>query len=105
MLPLRLALFAVRHLYLGVAIVVALNKPFKAKVDQRGMVDDELTRLNFVPIFRSDDAIARTEQVHQNEHRKRNRCILHCNLLDGWISCYDRSCRLFLLSTEGQPLP
>ena len=63
LLPLRLALFAVRHIYLRVAIVVALNEPFKAKVDQRGMVDDELTRLDFVPILRRAGAA-------QKEHRK-----------------------------------
>ena len=46
LLPLGLALFAVRHLDLRVAIVVALNDPFEAEVDQRGMVDDELARLD-----------------------------------------------------------
>jgi hypothetical protein len=47
--------------FLRIAIVVALDEPLKTKVDQRGMVDDQLTRLDFVPNFRSGGAIAKTE--------------------------------------------
>jgi hypothetical protein len=30
----------------GIAIVIALNDPFKPEVDQRGVVDDEFPRLD-----------------------------------------------------------
>jgi hypothetical protein len=73
LLPLRLALFAVRHLYLRIAIVVALNEPFKAKIDQRRVIDDELTRFDFVSIFRSAGTIAKTEQEKRKEGSKGNR--------------------------------
>ena len=46
MLPNRLAVFAVRHVDAGIAVVVPLNHPFETQVDQRRMVDDELARLD-----------------------------------------------------------
>ena len=41
LLPSRLALLPVRHLDRGVAVVVAVDEPFEAEIDQRRRIDDE----------------------------------------------------------------
>ena len=64
-LPLGLAPLAVRNLHLRIAVVVAFNQPFKAEVDQRGMVDDELAGRDFVPIVRSAGPVANAEQAQK----------------------------------------
>jgi hypothetical protein len=69
MLPLRLALFAVRHLYLRIAITVALNEPFKAKVDQRGRVDDQLTRFDSISTSGNGGARSRASEEQQKNTR------------------------------------
>jgi hypothetical protein len=50
---------------LGSAIVVALNYPFKAKVDQRGRVDHELPGFDLDLFFRSSED-AKTQQRRQD---------------------------------------
>ncbi len=78
LLPLGFAVFAVGHLHLCVTIVVAFDEPFKSEVDQSGMVDDKLPRLDFVPIARSAGAAQKEES---NKANRRSRIsILHVNL-------------------------
>jgi len=45
-------LLAVGHVHLRIATVTALNEPFKAEVDQGGMVDNELAGYYLVGIVR-----------------------------------------------------
>ena len=47
--PRRLALPAVGHLHRRVPVVVALDEPFEAEVDQRRRLDEELSRRDRVP--------------------------------------------------------
>ena len=61
LLPLAFTLLSIRHLDLRIAIIVSLNVPFKAKVNQRGMVDDKLARLDCVLISRSPSDIVKTK--------------------------------------------
>ena len=42
--PLALALAAIRHFDRGIAIVVALDEPFEAEIDQRRRVDHQFAR-------------------------------------------------------------
>jgi hypothetical protein len=44
---------------LRIAVVIALDDPFKTKVDQSGMVDDKLTWHDLVSIFHGGGAAAR----------------------------------------------
>lgn len=46
--PTRLALLAIRDLHRGVPVVVALDEPFEAEVDQRRRLDQELPRRDSV---------------------------------------------------------
>ena len=63
--PLRLALPAIRHLHRGVAVVVALDGPLEAEVDQGRRLDQQFSRRDRVrrrirPLRQDDGVAART---------------------------------------------
>lgn len=66
--PLRISTLTVRHLHLRIPVIVAFDQPFKAKVDQGRVIDDELTWLDSVAVIGSADGGVPSQQA-KRKHR------------------------------------